>query len=403
MSLYWTSYWALQETRVDPEVFFRELVCLLPEATTLYVEGTSINEEVKAALLAHAQVGTYLPSPEADSVQILGSLRTVFFRCEFTPSLLRELERFAGTYAEPEICGHLLVYAGSEPILEFYDFPHNEIWLPITVSEERVRALASVLSTTYRREIADVSPRSLAMKGLMKSFAAANQLTATAAAEFLDGLPASTSYTVALSGGRIAKDFFNRVARLTQERGQSLANVHFFWADERCVPPTDAESNYRIATELLFEPFGLSVANIHRIRGEDEPEAAARAVEAELRRIAPANAAGQPVLDLVLLGMGEDGHIASLFPGESEEVMQTPAVYRAVTASKPPPRRITLGYAAIAAAREVWVLASGAGKEAALRESLSPDGTTPLARVLRGRERTCIFTDLSGYGSSTMR
>ena len=82
--------------------------------------------------------------------------------------------------------------------------------------------------------------------------------------------------------------------------------------------------------------------------------------------------------------------------------MSSQAVYRSVTASKPPPRRITLGYAAIAAAREVWVLASGAGKEAALRESLSPDGTTPLARVLRGRERTCIFTDLSGYGSSTM-
>jgi 6-phosphogluconolactonase len=75
--------------------------------------------------------------------------------------------------------------------------------------------------------------------------------------------------------------------------------------------------------------------------------------------------------------------------------MSSPAVYRAVTASKPPPRRITLGYAALAAAREVWVLASGAGKEAALRESLASGGRTPLARVLRERDGTRIFTDIA--------
>ena len=217
------------------------------------------------------------------------------------------------------------------------------------------------------------------------------------------GAPSSGTILVALSGGRIAQDFFRAVARLAQERGQALANVHFFWADERCVPPEHAESNYRSAAELLFAPLQLPPENLHRIRGEAETECAAREAETELRRFATTSAADQPVLDLVLLGMGEDGHIASLFPGESEDVMSSQAVYRSVTASKPPPRRITLGYAAIAAAREVWVLASGAGKEAALRESLSPDGTTPLARVLRGRERTCIFTDLSGYGSSTMR
>jgi len=200
---------------------------------------------------------------------------------------------------------------------------------------------------------------------------------------------------VALSGGRIAKDFFSAVVRQARERGQSLAQVHFFWADERCVPPDHAESNYRSAAELIFTPLGVPVQNVHRIRGEDEPEHAAREAEDELCRFAPVNAAGQPVLDLILIGMGEDGHVASLFPGEAEDVMALPVVYRAVTASKPPPRRITLGYAAIAAAREVWVLASGAGKEAALRESLSPGGATPLARVLRARERTRIFTDLA--------
>ena len=74
--------------------------------------------------------------------------------------------------------------------------------------------------------------------------------------------------------------------------------------------------------------------------------------------------------------------------------MNSPAVYRAVTASKPPPRRITLGYAAITVARNIWVLASGAGKEAALRSSLAEGGQTPLARVLRQRPDTRIFTDI---------
>ncbi len=238
----------------------------------------------------------------------------------------------------------------------------------------------------------------------LKHFANAAAVADQCAADCLVLLaPPSARKCIAISGGRIAKDFFTAVARVAQERGQSLAHVHFFWADERCVPPEHAESNYRSAAELLFAPLQLPPENLHRIRGEAETECAAREAETELRRFATTSAADQPVLDLVLLGMGEDGHIASLFPGESGDVMSSQAVYRSVTASKPPPRRITLGYAAIAAAREVWVLASGAGKEEALRESLSPDGTTPLARVLRGRERTCIFTDLSGYGSSTMR
>lgn len=220
-------------------------------------------------------------------------------------------------------------------------------------------------------------------------------LSVAAANAFLDLADScGGASTVALSGGRIAKDFFRATAQLAQERRQSLAHAHFFWADDRCVPPTDAESNYRIASELLFQPLAIPAANLHRLRGEDEPEAAARAAEAELRRRAPTNDAGQPVLDLVLLGMGEDGHVASLFPGEAEAVMSSPAVYRVVIASKPPPRRITLSYAAIAAAREVWVLASGAGKEAALRDSLSAAGQTPLARVLRQRPDTRIFTDI---------
>ena len=200
--------------------------------------------------------------------------------------------------------------------------------------------------------------------------------------------------TVALSGGRISQHFFAAVVEGARRGKISFASVHFFWADERCVPPDDAESNFRVARELLLAPLKIADDRIHRIRGEASPDFAAAEAEAEICRIAPLTDHGQPVLDLVFLGMGEDGHVASLFPGEPESVMTSPAVYRAVTATKPPPRRITLGYAAIAAARQVWVLASGAGKEVALRDSLDPAGQTPLARVIKARLRTRILTDV---------
>ena len=99
------------------------------------------------------------------------------------------------------------------------------------------------------------------------------------------------------------------------------------------------------------------------------------------------------MLDLIFLGMGEDGHVASLFPDGREETRQASATYRAVTASKPPPQRITLCYAAIAAAHQVWVLASGSGKQQALQASLSGSNQTPLARVLGSRRQTRIYCE----------
>ena len=199
---------------------------------------------------------------------------------------------------------------------------------------------------------------------------------------------------VALSGGRIARGFFSAVVTQAREKRANLGALDFFWGDERCVPPDDSESNFGVATELLLEPLGIAPERIHRIRGELAPDTAASAAEAELLKCAPQTAAGQPVFDWVFLGMGEDGHVASLFPGEPANVRASRAIYRSVVATKPPPQRITLGYATIAAARAVWVLASGAGKETALRESLVAGGSTPLARVIALRERTRVFTDL---------
>ena len=175
----------------------------------------------------------------------------------------------------------------------------------------------------------------------------------------------------------------------------SWSNVHFFWADERCVPPDDADSNFADARKLLFEPLNICETRIHRIRGEDKPLVAAEKAALDILQNAPRTSTGQPALDLIFLGMGEDGHVASLFPDGPEELISDNAVFRTVTNSpKPPPNRITLSYAAICAARKVWVLVSGAGKEVALRESLKPEGKSPLARVLQSRTDSHILTDV---------
>jgi 6-phosphogluconolactonase len=239
----------------------------------------------------------------------------------------------------------------------------------------------------------------------MKNFelvpcANAGELARAAASAWLDEIEAANRavkpYFAALSGGRIAPAFFASTVGQARARAVRFDRVQFFWADERCVPPGDAESNFRLARELLLAPLGIPESQIHRVRGEAPPEIAAAGAEAEIRRIVPLNDARQPALDLVLLGLGEDGHVASLFPGEPEEGMSSQAVYRAITNSpKPPPDRVTLGYAAIAAAQRAWVLVSGAGKEKALRDSLAGSGKMPFARVLKLRNRTTIFTDIT--------
>jgi 6-phosphogluconolactonase len=215
------------------------------------------------------------------------------------------------------------------------------------------------------------------------------------AGRWLEQITVGQSQFVALSGGRITLKLFAAVIELSRRQAVSLADVHFFWADERCVPPTDPESSYGVAQAAFFTPLGIAPERIHRVRGEAPPDRAAALAVAEIKAIVPLNSAGQPVFDLILLGLGEDGHVASLFPRETELERMDPAICRAIYNSpKPPPERVTLGYRTLAAARQVWVLVSGAGKEPALAASLRPDGRTALARVIELRGQTTIFTDV---------
>jgi 6-phosphogluconolactonase len=231
------------------------------------------------------------------------------------------------------------------------------------------------------------------------SFASADELARAAAGDWVREIQSARSagkpHGVALSGGRITQKFFTETVAQSQAGKVALDQVEFFWADERCLPPDDPESNFKLANERLFRPLQISPGRIHRLRGELPPVEAVEMARAEIAAIVPAGASGQPVLDLVLLGMGEDGHVASLFPNTTEQVWNAAESFLVVRDSpKPPPTRITLSLAAIVAARNVWVLASGTAKAEAFQASLDPAGKTPLARVIQTRSATKIYSDI---------
>ena len=234
---------------------------------------------------------------------------------------------------------------------------------------------------------------------LVESFSNDDALAAAAAAGLLDQVAAAAAagreLRVALSGGRVMRKFHAAAAALAAQRGVALAQVQFFWADERCVPPDDAQSNFGQARADLLEPARVPAENVHRVPGEFSPASAAQAASDEMRRVCAVAGPTLPVLDLVLLGMGEDGHVASLFPGDGATAADVTSVFLPVCgAPTPPPTRVTLGHGPLAAARALWVLAAGPGKQAALRQSLAAAGSTPLARVIALRQCTTIFTDI---------
>ena len=232
----------------------------------------------------------------------------------------------------------------------------------------------------------------------VERFSDAGALVEAAAGQFLDKVKQAGAenriFSVALSGGRIAQKLFSRLADEAKRSGISLRNVHFFWADERSVPPTDPESNYLTADKYLFQPLSINSSQVHRIAGEKDGAIAAQEAEEDMRRTLHASEEGVPVLDLVLLGMGEDGHVASLFPNEAESVQRSTAIYRPVMAAKPPPARVTIGYDPLRVAKHVWAIVSGPGKEKMLAGSLNGSIASPLARVTNIRNQTQILTDL---------
>jgi 6-phosphogluconolactonase len=119
---------------------------------------------------------------------------------------------------------------------------------------------------------------------------------------------------ISLSGGSTPKILFRKISDEYAERIE-WNRVHLFWGDERCVPPDDDESNYGMTKEYLLKNINIPDINVHRIRGEEDPAAEAVRISDEVRKIVP-NVNNLPQFDLSILGLGEDGHTASLFPGK---------------------------------------------------------------------------------------
>jgi 6-phosphogluconolactonase len=171
-----------------------------------------------------------------------------------------------------------------------------------------------------------------------------------------------------LAGGGTPLPVYRELAQLELPWDRLLV----YFGDERCVPPDHADSNYRAIQEALF-PSGLPQGlQLHRMHGEDEPAAAAAAYAA----ILPDH------IDVLLLGTGEDGHTASLFPG-SPALAETERLVLPVIGSKPPPQRLTVTPPVIRGAHKILVLASGGGKAAALRQAWE-QGDLPVALARQG-------------------
>jgi 6-phosphogluconolactonase len=207
-------------------------------------------------------------------------------------------------------------------------------------------------------------------------------------------------FVVALSGGGTPRALHARLVALGPD-ALPWRHTHVVFGDERCVPPGDPASNYGMARDTLLAHVPVPAEQVLRMEGERPPVDAARRYEARLRALAgPDDAA--PFLDVLLLGMGTDGHTASLFPGAATLDERTRWV---VPAEAPPgvtPReRLTLTLPALALARTVLVLAAGAEKRAALARAEAapadaPDAL-PVARV-RGRDATLWLLDAAAAG-----
>jgi 6-phosphogluconolactonase len=197
---------------------------------------------------------------------------------------------------------------------------------------------------------------------------------------------------LALSGGTTPGRCYELLGADTED----LAGVEVWFADERCVGPQDEESNYKLAVDTLLGRAQIPPERVHRMVGELGPDEGAHSYAQELTRHVVASSTDEaqlPVLDLIVLGIGPDGHVASLFPGADSLDAGPEAVCLGVHDSpKPPPERITLSLAVLRAARECLLIATGPSKADAMSAMLGEPSHHVPASLLR-RERLTVIAD----------
>jgi 6-phosphogluconolactonase len=247
------------------------------------------------------------------------------------------------------------------------------------------RVAASGAARNHREVVVDRPP------ALAEALAV--RLEEEAAAAFA----ARDRFTVALPGGSVAEAFAPRLAALPVD----WSRVELFWVDERAVPAEDRASNYGLALRLGLAAVGAPAARVHRMAGDaGDLDGAAASYERTLR-----DSLGEPPrLDVALLGVGEDGHVASLFPAHPLLAERRRLVAPVLDAPKPPPRRLTLTLPALLAARLLVIAAFGEAKAAAIGAALEDaDSPLPVARLARGARRVLFLLDPPAYASSPSR
>jgi 6-phosphogluconolactonase len=205
-------------------------------------------------------------------------------------------------------------------------------------------------------------------------------------------------FTVALSGGRTPEPLYRRIAS-TFAGGIPWKGVHLFWSDERFVPADDEASNYRMAREAMLKAIAIPEANVHRpsTGPGDDPDESARRYEERIRSfLGPSPSPSPPRFDWILLGLGEDGHVASLFEGSPALEERERLVVAVRDAPKPPPVRLTMTLPLINAGREIHFLVSGREKNAILYRVLrGSDPGLPAVRVRPERGSLYFWVDRS--------
>ncbi len=230
-----------------------------------------------------------------------------------------------------------------------------------------------------------------------------------AAAEFVithvrNALASRGSCSLVLSGGATPAPLYSLLASAPCRGRIRWPGVHVFWSDERCVPPDHPESNYRLAFDSLLSRVPLSSAQIHRIHGEEGADRAAQIYEEDLVRFF--GDGPLPMFDLVLLGVGEDGHTASLFPG-SALLHERERLALPVHLEPPGPDRVTLSLPVLNNAARVLFLAAGPSKAAVVHEILeggNPKGyPAGLVRSIREGETWMLDHDAARALTGTLK
>jgi 6-phosphogluconolactonase len=233
---------------------------------------------------------------------------------------------------------------------------------------------------------------SYASGDLLAAAAAARTVTAVA-----DAIAAEGRAHLVLTGGGIGTKVLAAIAASPARDAVDWRLVDFWWGDERFKPSGDSERNETGARSALLDHIAADPARVHVMAGPDgpdgdDPDAAAARYAAELAAAA-SGGAPVPAFDVLMLGIGPEGHVASIFP-DSPAAHAAGSVTVVRNSPKPPPTRLSLTFSAIQAAREVWILASGAEKAEAVAEALSGVSQDKLpAAGARGRERTLFLVD----------